>query len=93
MKKKIILSAVAFFSAAALAACGSAPSSTSDATGTTIGDTIKIGYNLELSGNVAAYGNQEKNGADLAVEEINAAGGVDGKKIKVVSKDNKSDNS
>lgn len=93
MKKKIILSAVAFFSAAALAACGAAPSSTSDATGTTIGDTIKIGYNLELSGNVAAYGNQEKNGADLAVEEINAAGGVDGKKIKVVSKDNKSDNS
>ncbi|MGT2801446.1 branched-chain amino acid transport system substrate-binding protein [Streptococcus henryi] len=93
MKKKFALTAVAFLSAAVLAACGAAPSSTTDATGNEIGETLKIGYNLELSGAVAAYGNQEKNGADLAVEEINAAGGVDGKKIEVVSKDNKSDNS
>lgn len=54
-------------------------------------DTIKIGLNLELSGAVAAYGNQEKDGAELAVEEINKAGGIDGKKIELVTKDNKSD--
>lgn len=54
-------------------------------------DTIKIGLNLELSGAVAAYGNQEKDGAELAVEEINEAGGIDGKKIELVTKDNKSD--
>ncbi|MGT2811258.1 ABC transporter substrate-binding protein [Streptococcus minor] len=92
--KKIALAIVSMASAALLAACGSAPvSNGSAATGNEIGKTIKLGYNLELSGPVAAYGQAEKNGADLAVEEINAAGGVDGKKIEVVSKDNKSDNS
>lgn len=54
-------------------------------------DTIKIGLNLELSGAVAAYGNQEKDGAELAVEQINEAGGIDGKKVELVVKDNKSD--
>lgn len=92
-RNKIALAIVSMASAALLAACGSAPASNgSAATGNEIGKTIKIGYNLELSGAVAAYGQAEKNGADLAVEEINAAGGVDGKKIEVVSKDNKSDN-
>lgn len=55
------------------------------------GDTIKIGFNLELSGPVAAYGSQEKEGAELAVKEINEQGGIDGKKIEMVIKDNKSD--
>lgn len=89
--KKLGFAFATFASAVLLAACGSAPASDAGATGTKVGDTIKIGYNLELSGAVAAYGNQEKNGADLAVKEINAAGGVDGKKIEVVVKDNKSD--
>ena len=53
---------------------------TANATGTTIGDTIKVGVNLELTGTVAAYGNAENNGVKLAVQEINKAGGVDGKK-------------
>ncbi|MEX2783773.1 ABC transporter substrate-binding protein [Streptococcus sp. H49] len=93
MKKKFALSAAAFLSTIVLAACGSAPSSNSSADGNDIGDTIKIGLNLELTGDVSAYGNAEKNGAELAVEEINKAGGVDGKKLELVSKDNKSDNS
>lgn len=56
------------------------------------GDTIKIGANLELSGEVASYGQSISEGMELAIEEINASGGVDGKKIKVVKVDNKSDN-
>lgn len=92
MKKKFVLAAVTFASAAVLAACGAAPGSSSSATGSEVSDTIKIGYNLELSGAVAAYGQAEKNGAELALEEINKAGGVDGKKLESVSKDNKSDN-
>ncbi|UUV99610.1 ABC transporter substrate-binding protein [Vagococcus luciliae] len=54
-------------------------------------DTVKIGLNMELSGAVAGYGNQEKEGAELAVKEINDAGGINGKKIDLVVKDNKSD--
>ncbi|MGO2082364.1 ABC transporter substrate-binding protein [Vagococcus sp.] len=53
--------------------------------------TVKIGVNLELSGAVASYGNQEKEGIDLAVSEINQAGGIKGKKIELIQKDNKSD--
>ena len=94
MKKKIAFSAVAFLATAVLTACGAAPSSSSSsASGTKIGDTIKVGLNLELTGSVSAYATAEKKGAELAIEEINAAGGVGGKKLEEVSKDNKSDNS
>ncbi|MGK0552423.1 ABC transporter substrate-binding protein [Enterococcus faecalis] len=56
------------------------------------GDTIKIGMNMELSGDVSAYGTAEKEGITLAVEEINANGGVLGKKLELIEKDNKSEN-
>ncbi|MDN4494068.1 ABC transporter substrate-binding protein [Ureibacillus aquaedulcis] len=54
-------------------------------------DVIKIGANLELSGAVASYGSSIKDGAELAIEEINAAGGIDGKQIEFVPVDNKSE--
>lgn len=92
MHKKIALTALTFLVSIALAACSKSPDVTANATGTTIGDTIKVGVNLELTGTVAAYGNAENNGVKLAVQEINKAGGVDGKKIELVTKDNKSEN-
>ncbi len=92
MHKKIVLTALTFLASIALAACSKSPDVTANATGTTIGDTIKVGVNLELTGTVAAYGNAENNGIKLAVQEINKAGGVDGKKIELVTKDNKSEN-
>lgn len=70
----------------------SSPDVTANAKGTKIGETIKIGVNMELTGAVAAYGKSEQNGIKLAVDEINKAGGVDGKKIELVTKDNKSEN-
>ena len=51
----------------------------------------KLVLNLELSGPVASYGSSEADGIDLAIEEINAAGGIDGKEIEPVKVDNKSD--
>lgn len=93
MKKKLALSALSFASVVTLTACGAAPSSSSsDVTGNEIGDTIKVGLNFELSGGSSAYGTAEKNAAELAIDEINAAGGVDGKKLEAVLQDNKSDN-
>lgn len=92
-KRKIVTALATVASAALLAACSSVSSnsSASSATGTKIGDTIKIGYNLELSGSTSSYGQTEEKGANLAVKEINAAGGVDGKKLEVITKDNKSE--
>ena len=92
MYKKITLIVLAFFASIFLVACGKSPDVTANAKGTKIGETIKIGVNMELTGAVAAYGKSEQNGIKLAVDEINKAGGVDGKKIELVTKDNKSEN-
>ena len=75
----------------ALAGCGTSDDSSSSSGNTVTGDVIKIGANLELSGGVASYGSSINDGAKLAVEEINAAGGIEGKKIKLVAVDNKSE--
>ncbi len=53
--------------------------------------TIKIGLNYELSGAVATYGQASVRGVEMAVEEINAAGGIKGKKVELVQYDNKSE--
>lgn len=53
-------------------------------------DTIKIGVTQPLTGAVAASGNYVVQGARIAEEEINAAGGVLGKKIELIVEDNKS---
>ena len=66
MHKKIALTALTFLASIALAACSKSPDVTANATGTTIGDTLKIGVNLELTGAVAAYGNAEQD--DLTVD-------------------------
>ncbi|MBY0124219.1 ABC transporter substrate-binding protein [Bacillus sp. S/N-304-OC-R1] len=75
-----------------LAGCSGSKDAGSESSGSKGGgDTIKIGANLELSGAVASYGSGIAAGVDLAVDEINAAGGVDGKKIELIKVDNKSD--
>ncbi|KRN94445.1 ABC transporter substrate-binding protein [Pediococcus stilesii] len=60
------------------------------------GSIIKIGENMELSGAAGGYGQQQKQGIQIAVDEINRQGGinVDGKKkkIKLIVKDNKTSN-
>ncbi|HHU49217.1 MAG TPA: ABC transporter substrate-binding protein [Clostridiales bacterium] len=54
-------------------------------------NTIKLGVNYELSGAVATYGRSSVEGIELAIEEINSAGGIDGKEIELIKYDNKSD--
>jgi len=48
---------------------------------------IKIGWIGPLTGDAAPYGQSIKKGTDLAVEGINAQGGVGGKKLRVVYED------
>ena len=55
------------------------------------GDEIVIGSNFELTGNHAQYGANANNGLKLAIKEANDAGGVNGKKIKIVEADAKSE--
>ena len=93
MKKKFALTLVSLASVALLAACGevSTTGNSGSTSGTEIGKTLKIGFNFEETGDVASYGTAEQKGAKLAVDEINKAGGVDGKQIEVTDKDNKSE--
>lgn len=54
------------------------------------GDAIKVGEFASLTGKEAAFGNSSHKGTLLAVEDINAAGGVLGKKIELLTEDTRS---
>lgn len=55
-------------------------------------ETIKIGVNLELTGPVAVYGTPERLAFEMAVDEVNAKGGINGKLVELVIYDNAYDN-
>src|ERR1700744_5668975 len=57
---------------------------------TAYAETIKIGVNEPLTGAFAASGTYVVNGAKIAADEINAKGGLLGKKVELVIEDNKS---
>jgi branched-chain amino acid transport system substrate-binding protein len=75
----IVLSVMMVF---ALTACG-------DASGAS--DVVKLGVLGPTTGDYSLYGESVRDGALLAAKEINAAGGVDGKMIEIVSYDTKGD--
>jgi branched-chain amino acid transport system substrate-binding protein len=50
----------------------------------------RVGAYLSLSGAESQFGNDTKDGIELAVDEVNRAGGVKGKPIKIVFEDDKS---
>ena len=47
-------------------------------------DSIKVGFNVPLTGFAAADGKSARIGAELAVEQVNASGGVNGKNLELV---------
>jgi len=53
------------------------------------GEEILIGHYASLTGGEATFGRSTDNGIKMAIEEINAAGGVNGKKVKVITYDDK----
>jgi branched-chain amino acid transport system substrate-binding protein len=52
-------------------------------------ETIKIGYPMPLSGPASVYGVPVTKGAEMAVQEINASGGVLGRKLELLTRDSK----
>jgi branched-chain amino acid transport system substrate-binding protein len=55
------------------------------------GNPIKIGAILPLTGSGASYGVWMKGGAEMAAEEINAGGGIAGRKLEVIYEDHAAD--
>lgn len=86
MKKKICLALACMLMLTALAGCGSQGSSSEDSASS----TIKIGYFGPLTGGTAQAGQAALNGVQIAVNELNEAGGVLGKQLEIVSYDDKS---
>jgi len=72
--------------AAALLLAGCKPSTGPGAGG----DTIKVGEFASLTGSEATFGQSSHKGTALAIDEINASGGVLGKKIQLLTEDNQS---
>lgn len=52
---------------------------------------IKIGVNIELSGPAAVQGTAYQNAVQMMAEQINADGGIDGRDLELIIRDNKSD--
>ncbi|HEX8737054.1 MAG TPA: ABC transporter substrate-binding protein, partial [Pyrinomonadaceae bacterium] len=51
------------------------------------GDTIKVGVYGDVTGATSSFGQSTRNGIQLAFDEINAAGGVNGKKLEMIFED------
>ncbi|MEK0278929.1 ABC transporter substrate-binding protein [Bifidobacterium mongoliense] len=78
--------------AVSLAGCsGGSLSENSGSDSAAQGNTITLGSITTNSGTAAAYGEAEVAGFKLAISEINKAGGINGKKVKLESMDDKGD--
>ena len=75
MRKSILLTAIATFSAVLTLRAQ---------------DEIVVGEFASLTGGSASFGQSSHKGTQLAIEEINAAGGVLGKKLKLITEDDQS---
>lgn len=85
-RKGLSLLAGVLLAAGSVAACG-------DAGGSSDSSTYKIGALLGLTGAYSALGTAEQKGAELFVEKVNAAGGVNGHDLELVTADTGSDES
>lgn len=87
MRKFISVMLVAAMAVTALTGCGSNSSSSSKKDA----DKYYIGGIGPTTGATAIYGTAVKNGAQIAVDEINAAGGINGKQIEYRFEDDQND--
>ncbi|AVZ40198.1 MULTISPECIES: urea ABC transporter substrate-binding protein [unclassified Dietzia] len=94
-RRTVAAAALVVLGAGALTACGNRTSDTAAASAEscvdTSGDTIKIGSLHSLSGTMAISERTVRDSVELAVEQINADGGVMGKQIETVVEDGASD--
>ena len=90
MKKLFSLLAIATLT---LVSCGKNADTAAAGTETKTEDktVVKIGFIGPLTGGVAQYGIATKEGVELKIEEINAQGGINGKKLELITVDDKGD--
>jgi branched-chain amino acid transport system substrate-binding protein len=92
-KQSQVAAALAVASMALLTACGSSGSDASKSSGTKLSslDEIVIGASVAKTGGQTFYGGPAMISVKEAIKDINAAGGVDGKKLRLVWEDSQTD--
>lgn len=88
LKFRLALVLCCFMMMSVFAGCGGEKPAADDPSGET-GEVIKLGFLGALTGSVANYGIPGKKGMEMAIEEINANGGILGHQIEGVYDDNK----
>src|SRR3954454_18393884 len=88
MRKLNLIFLAALGSVTLLAGCNKPASSGGE--GGSSGDPIKVGEYASLHGTEATFGDSSHKGTQLAVDEINSAGGVLGRKVELITEDNSS---
>jgi len=79
--KRILLSSITIASLLTAFACN----------GGGAGDKVKIGVFMSMTGDTANFGISSTNGIKMAADEVNAAGGINGKQIELLVQDDRSD--
>ena len=91
MKKFISVLLTIVLAMSCLTACGGSSNAGGTESSSSGEAVFKIGSIGPLTGGVSAYGQAVKNGAQIAVDEINAAGGINGVKIEFRMEDDEHD--
>src|SRR4051812_12464601 len=84
------ISATALLSAILVTGCDKGGGGGAGGGGASGGDTIKVGEFASLTGKEATFGQMSHHGTELAINELNAKGGVMGKKFELITEDNQS---
>ena len=87
-KRVLAMATAATMAVTAFAGCSSNNANSGNVGGST---NVAEGENGPLTGDAAQYGVGVKNAIQLAVNEVNAAGGVNGNKLKLVFEDDEAD--
>lgn len=91
MKSKILFFLLAIVSVIVLAACndsaGTAESSGTDGNGSGVTETIKLGMTAPITGPISDYGEGATRAAQIAIDEWNEKGGINGQKIELIELD------
>jgi len=91
MKKKISSFMIVAVLILSMVMAGCAPSTPAATTEAPKAEVIKLGVIGPLTGDYSQYGVAVEEGAKLAAEEINAAGGINGAMIEIIAYDSKGD--
>lgn len=89
MKKIALIMAIVMV--LTLVGCGNTTQGSTGADAALVADTVKVGVSLPITGNSAETGTGMKAAIQMAADEWNAKGSIDGKKIELVVMDSKAD--